>query len=259
MERDMTSTALITGAGRRLGAEIARYLGARAFKVIVHARKAEADSVALVSEIVQNGGDAALVVGDLAVAAERDRIVREIGNATDGLDILVNNASEFAYDFPGHGDLGILERSLNIHVIVPFLLIEHFARQAREGRRLDVFNVLDQKLESLNPDYYSYTIGKAALRAITGCWQVSGTSHVRVFGIMPGNMYPSGPQTEEEFQASSKANLLRRAPAAADVCEAITFFHANPGIAAQDLVVDAGEHLTLRQRDPAFDRQFTSR
>jgi NAD(P)-dependent dehydrogenase (short-subunit alcohol dehydrogenase family) len=251
-----SKTALVTGAARRLGAEIARFLAARSFQVIVHVRNSEADGRRLVEDIEGGGGHASLVVGDLSADSERERLLREIDGMTDGLDILVNNASAFEYDFPGKGQHALLRRSLEIHAIVPFMLIEHFANRATGRRQLDVFNILDQRLEHFNPDYYSYTVGKAALRAITRCWQVSQVDGVRVFGILPGTMYPSGPQTEEAFHAASRANLLGHAPAPGDVCEAIAFFHANPALTAQDLIVDGGEHLTRRDRDPAFDRRF---
>lgn len=253
-----SKTALVTGAARRLGAEIARYLAKHSFHIIVHVRNSEADGRRLIGEIEQSGGRASLVVGDLADDVERERVLREVDGMAESLDILVNNASDFEYDFPGKGNRALLERSLAVHAIVPFLLIEHFAGRAAGQRRLDVFNILDQRLEHFNPDYYSYTVGKAALRAITKCWQVSQVENVRVFGIMPGTLYPSGPQTEQAFQAASRANLLGHAPAASDICEAIAFFHANPGVAAQDLAVDAGEHLTGRGRDPAFDARFTA-
>jgi NAD(P)-dependent dehydrogenase (short-subunit alcohol dehydrogenase family) len=251
--------ALVTGSGRRLGAEVARYLAERSIHVIVHTRKRTPEGEALVGEIVKDGGGAIYIIGDLTIEQERTRLLREVTERAGALDILVNNASEFEYDFPGSGDVDFLRRSLEIHAIVPFILIEYFASRCGDNATLDVFNILDQKLNAYNPDYYSYTVGKAALRGITRCWQTSKAKNVRVFGIMPGNLYPSGPQTEEEFLAAGRSTLLEHAPDAIDICEAIAFFHMNRGMAAQDLAVDAGEHLTLRDRDPAFDARFTSR
>jgi len=253
----------ITGASRRLGAEIARTFAARGFHVIVHARSENPDAVALTRAIGEshgrNQGKASLITGDLAAEAERARVVAAIDARVDHVDVLVNNASAFEYDFPGRGEVAQLRRSLEVHAVAPFALIETFARRATAQRRLDVFNILDQKLAHVNPDYYSYTVGKAALHAITQCWQAADVKAVRVFGILPGTLYPSGPQTGQEFEAASRANLLAHAPTAQDVCDAIRFFHENPGLPAQDLAVDAGERLTRRQRDPAYDARFTSR
>jgi NAD(P)-dependent dehydrogenase (short-subunit alcohol dehydrogenase family) len=255
----VTEVMFITGASRRLGAEIARTFAARAFHVIVHARTANPDAVALTREILGSGRTVSLVTGDLADEGAFARIVDAVYRESDHVDVLVNNASAFEYDFPGRGELAHLRRSLDIHAVVPFCLIETFARKASAQRRLDVFNILDQKLEHVNPDYYSYTVGKAALHAITKCWQAADTKAVRVFGILPGTLYPSGPQTEEEFAAASRSNLLAHAPTPQDVCDAIRFLHENSGLPGQDLAVDAGERLTQRRRDPAYDASFTSR
>ena len=252
-------TILVTGAARRLGADIARYFAARSFRVIVHARSASPRAIDVVESINRDGGHARLVVGDLTAEADRNRVLQEICDEAGALDILVNNASEFEYDFPGQGGLATLQKSLAIHVLAPFVLTEFFARRATSARKLDVFNILDQRLLRINPDYYSYTVGKAGLHAITKCWQAAGAENVRVFGILPGNMSPSGRQTEAEFEAARAANLLGYAPTAADICDALLFFHSNPSLPGQDLAIDAGEHLTDRARDPAFDPRFAPR
>lgn len=251
--------ALITGAGRRLGAEIARRMAKRGFTVIAHANASRDQASRVVTDIEQSGGKAVLLLGDLTLQAERERMLREIDDIDSSIDVLINNASFFEYDFPGTARYDLLTQSMNIHIAVPFLMIEHFAKRASRQRRLDVFNILDQKLDNFNPDYYSYTVGKAGLYAISKCWQGAANADVRVFGLLPGSMYPSGRQTEAEFILASRANLLERAPAPDDVCEAILFFCDHPAIPAQNVPVDAGERLTDRRRDPAFDRRFTVR
>lgn len=243
----------ITGAGRRLGAAIAKFFGERSFTVILHANKSVTRAQELVGAIRETGGDAFAVCGDLTSDEDFEQVIRSVAAITPTIDILVNNASHFEYDFPGEAKRDILKNSFKINIEVPFRLIEHYSSLSTEGRKLDVFNILDQKLEAINPDYYGYTIGKAGLYAITKLWQSSGHKHVRVFGIMPGNLYPSGRQTEDDFNAAARSNLLHRAPSAEDICDAIYFFTTHPGMPAQNLAVDAGERLAGRARDPAYD------
>ena len=63
---------------------------------------------------------------------------------------------------------------------------------------LTVFNILDQKLLNPNPDYYSYTLGKSALMALTELWQRTDRTDVRVFGILPGPDVSLGPAVAGE-------------------------------------------------------------
>jgi NAD(P)-dependent dehydrogenase (short-subunit alcohol dehydrogenase family) len=254
-----SKVALVTGAGRRLGAEIARHLGRHEFSVLVHVNTSLSEGSAVVDEIGRDGGRASLIQADLTTGEGLDRVVSEIKKTSAGLDVLVNSASSFKHDLPGAASIDFLDQSLKIHIVAPFVLIEQLARLASATRRLDVFNILDQKLESLNPDYYSYTIGKAGLNAMTKLWQSSDPPHVRVFGILPGNLYPSGRQTEEEFRAAGRANLLQRAPAPSDICEAISFFQSHPEIRGQNIAIDSGERLVGRARDPAYDAEITHR
>jgi NAD(P)-dependent dehydrogenase (short-subunit alcohol dehydrogenase family) len=244
---------LITGAGRRLGAAMGKFFAAKNFAVVVHANNSVSQARELVDTIRKSSGDAFAVSGDLGSDEGFSQVVGAVADVTSSIDVLINNASHFEYDFPGKAKRDLLEKSFRVNIEAPFKLIEHYSSLSTERKKLDVFNILDQKLEAINPDYYSYTIGKAGLYAITKLWQSSGHRHVRVFGIMPGNFYPSGRQTEDEFNAGARANLLQRAPSAEDICDAIQFFTTHPGMPGQNLAVDAGERLAGRTRDPAYD------
>jgi NAD(P)-dependent dehydrogenase (short-subunit alcohol dehydrogenase family) len=255
----MSKVAVITGASHRLGAELARYFARMEFHVVVHVNASVAQGQSVVREIEEQDGKALLVAADLTTDRGIDHLVRSSLDLSGHVDLLINNASYFAYDFPGAASQEIIDTSLKLHVLAPFRLLEGFAGHASQDRPLDVFNILDQKLERFNPDYYSYTIGKAGLYGLTKLWQASGHRSVRVFGILPGNMYPSGRQTVEEFQIAAKANLLQRAPDPKDICEAIAFFVNHPSIDGQNLPVDAGERLAGRDRDPAYDPNLVDR
>ena len=114
-------------------------------------------------------------------------------------DVIVNNASVFEHDFPGQADPEKLAASLSVHVAGALFDHRGGGQGEKAGRRVSVFNILDHKLLNLNPDYYSYTLGKSALMALTEIWRRAERPDIRVFGLLPGLMFPSGPQTEERF------------------------------------------------------------
>ena len=119
--------------------------------------------------------------------------------------------------------------------------------------RLDVVNVLDQKLGAPNPDYYSYTIGKHALWGASRTWRAMQDEKVRVFGLCPGLMLTSDVLDEASFQARRAANPLRRAIGLEDLLRALDLVLDAPALPGQDLFVDAGESLYARARDVAFE------
>ena len=148
-------TAIVTGAGKRVGAAIARTLLHDGWTVIAHVHHAE-DSVA---------DEAIKVVADLADLDCADAIF-EAAAGQPPVRLLVNNAARFAWDGFGEFDPGELDAHMAVNVRAPALLIERLAAAHRGGDAL-VVNLLDAKLAGPNPDYLSYTLSKTALAGLT--------------------------------------------------------------------------------------------
>src|SRR6516165_11883508 len=83
--------ALVTGSTSGIGAEIARMLALEGVKVVVHGRD-RVRAQAVVSGIEANGGQAAIVLGDLMTADGVETVIRATEQAMGSIDILVNNA-----------------------------------------------------------------------------------------------------------------------------------------------------------------------
>ncbi len=246
-------TILVTGAARRLGAGLASLFARDGHRVVLHAHGSVAEAGAVSNALNAAGGNTIVLRADLgapgSAAAFFDRVVDAVGAP----DAIVNNASAFRYDFPGAASEDILRESLGVHVLAPVAIMEAAARRKAPGQIVSVFNILDQKLDNPNPDYFSYTIGKAGLRAATTLWQSAARADFRVFGILPGLMFPSGDQSQDRFVGDALKSPLRRAATPADIHAAIDFFLRNEAIPGQDLAVDGGESLMARGRDVAFE------
>jgi NAD(P)-dependent dehydrogenase (short-subunit alcohol dehydrogenase family) len=246
-------TALVTGATRRLGSELARSFARDGYRVIVHAN-ASFEEAKNLSDDLNSQGYAALAMGcDLSSGAAVTPFFQQVIAATGVPDVIVNNASVFKYDSPGSVDPEILQASLQLHVVAPILMTELAVRNKRPDQSLAIFNMLDQKLLNLNPDYFSYTVGKAGLHAATRLWHGMKTPGVRVFGILPGLLFPSGGQTAERYAEDVRKSPLQKPVTSRDIYAAIDFFVRNEEIGGQDFAVDGGESLTARMRDVAFE------
>ena len=246
----MTSnqTAIVTGAGKRVGAEIAAALVEQGWIVIAHVHHAEDE--------IPDG--ATKVVADLAEPDCADKIFA----ATEKLPpvrLLVNNAARFAWDGFGEFSAEELHAHMAVNVAAPALLIDRFAR-AHEGSEGSegsedalIVNLLDSKLAAPNPDYLSYTLSKQALAGLTQlAARALAPRRIRVNGIAPGLMLRSPGQSEENFAAMHTANPLRRGVGPIDVIRALRYFLNAPCVTGQVLVIDSGHRFLSLERDVQF-------
>jgi NAD(P)-dependent dehydrogenase (short-subunit alcohol dehydrogenase family) len=239
----MTKIVLITGGAKRLGAAMARALAAAGYGVVIHANNSVSEAETLAAEL---GGH--VVIGDLADAAVPARLIDAAVAKAGLLYGLINNASRFEYDKAG----SISPESIAVHMApnltAPVLLTQAFAAQPGLTSGV-VINILDQKLANLNPDFFSYTLTKAALAAATEMFAMALAPRIRVCGIAPGLTMIAPKQTEQKFAAAWRANPLQRGSAPEDIAAAALFILQTPSITGTTLYVDGGEHLMRRSRD----------
>lgn len=240
-------TAIVTGAGKRVGAAIARALiDDEGWVVVAHVHH---DSDEVPEESIK-------VVADLAESDCADRIFE----ATQGLPpvrLLINNAARFAWD--GLGDFSIeqFDAHMAVNVRAPALLIEKFARAHAGKDEKDedalVVNLLDSKLAAPNPDYLSYTLSKQALGGLTDlAARALAPKGIRVNGIAPGLMLRSSGQSEANFRAMHAANPLGRGVEASDIVAAIRYLIDARCVTGEVLVIDSGQRFRALERDVQF-------
>jgi NAD(P)-dependent dehydrogenase (short-subunit alcohol dehydrogenase family) len=241
------TAVLVTGGAKRLGAAIARRLAADGYRVVIHYGRSAAEAQTLANEI----GAAGIVGGDLA-ATERlgDMWARAVEVAAGPIEALVNSASEFAFDRPEAVDLQLAARLYAVNCTAPALLTSALARQGRGGA---VVNLLDQKLANPNPDFFSYTLSKAALEHGTTLMAQAFAPSVRVNAVAPGLTLPSGDQTEAEFAAVARANLLQRPVGAEAIADAVAWLLGAESVTGQTLFVDSGQRFLRREGDVMFE------
>jgi NAD(P)-dependent dehydrogenase (short-subunit alcohol dehydrogenase family) len=242
----MPGPVLITGGAKRLGAAIARALAAAGHPIVIHARTSAADTAALAAEL-----NAATVFGDLADPATPARLIAEAEQKSGPLFGLVNNASRFVFDNPLTATAGAIAEHIAPNLTAPILLAQAFAA-ARTLPAGVIVNILDQKLTNLNPDFFSYTLSKAALAAAGEMLAMALAPEIRVCGVAPGIALPGPNQSEQKFAAAWRANPLKRGATPEDIARAVLFILQTPSITGTTITVDGGEHLLHRARDVAF-------
>lgn len=233
-------TAIVTGGGKRVGAEIVAALLADGWRVVAHVH-AEADRVA---------EGAIKVVADLAAADCAETIFAAAGRP---VGLLVNNAARFAWDGFGEASAAEFDAHMAVNARAPMLLIDALARRHDAGAAALVVNILDAKLAAPNPDYLSYSLSKYAAAGLTelAARALAGRG-VRVNAIAPALMLPSGPQDEEAYARVHALNPLGRGVEVADVIAALRFLIDQPAMTGQTLVIDGGQRFMALARDVQF-------
>jgi len=112
-------------------------------------------------------------------------------------------------------------------------------------------NLLDQKLWNLNPDFFSYTLSKSALKTATTLLAQALAPRLRVVGVAPGLTLTSHMLSDDAFQALHKLSPLGRSSTPEDVAATVAFALSNGSLTGTTLLVDGGQHLMK------FDRDFS--
>ncbi len=247
-----SKTALVTGAGRRIGRAIAMGLAAAGWDVALHYRHSADEAAETAAAVRALGRRAALLAADLddeaAVRALLPRAIAALGPVT----CIVNNASLFEYDDAASFSPSLLATHMQANVAAPILLAQALHAATPAGTQAVVINLLDQKLDNLNPDYLSYTLSKAALQAATTMLAQALAPLVRVVGVSPGITMVSGEQSQAGFTQAHQATPLGRSSTPEDIADAVCYLASARAITGTTLIVDGGQHLLPLPRDVMF-------
>jgi len=242
--------ALVTGAARRLGREIALQLARAGWDVVVHCRHSRDEADATADDIRALGRQALVLSADLSDEAAVRTLVPQAVAVMGRLDAVVNSASTFEYDNAASFSYAMLERHLRANtapaIVLAQMLAEHVAARQAQGA---VVNLLDQKLWNPNPDFLSYTLSKAALESATTLLALSLAPRVRVVGVAPGLTLTSEWLQGEQFEQAHKLSPLGRSSTPQDVAATVAFALANQSMTGTTLLVDGGQHLQRFERD----------
>ena len=254
-EPSAVRTVLVTGSAKRLGREIALALAASGWQVAVHYRGSAQDATKTVADCVHLARATAVfdsfqadLDDETAVRALLPRVIARFGR----VDAVVNSASMFQHDSVAGFGYQALQAHMRANAGAPILLAqalhEHVSQRGAGGV---VVNLLDQKLWNPNPDFFSYTLSKAALEAANTMLAIALAPQLRVVGVAPGLTLNSHMLSQEQFEKLHRLSPLGRSSTPQDVALAVKFALENSSITGTTLLVDGGQHLMK------FDRDFS--
>lgn len=251
-------TALVTGAGAGIGAEIARWLARAGARVAVadvragHARE-------VVSSIESDGGTAAVIVADCRDDDQIERMVEEATERLGGLDIAVNNigmtagrANSLVVDMDGAFWRDLVDQNLVLTALCGRAEARVMLDQGRGGV---ILNVSSGETTRPSPYMGAYGAAKAGINHLTQTMAVElGPSNIRVIAIAPGTTLTEVVRAafdDARVAAITESNPLRRMTEPDELARLAVFLVSDLArcITGQLILADAGAHLS-RSRPP---------
>ena len=232
--------ALVTGAGRRVGARIARELHAAGMSVAVHCHRSREDAERLREAFeAARPGSATVVAADLLEAGAAEAVVAAAEERWGRLDVLVNNASSF-YPTPiGEVTEAEWRDLVGSNLAAPFFLAQAAAPLLRAARGC-IVNIADVYGHRPLAGHPVYSAAKAGLVMLTRSLALELGPEVRVNSISPGAvLWPENEDPERRRIIDTIA--LKRSGDPGDIARAALFLVRDaPYVTGQDLAVDGG-------------------
>ncbi|HJW07207.1 MAG TPA: pteridine reductase [Rhodanobacter sp.] len=239
--------ALITGAGRRVGAVTARTLHAAGYDLALHYRHSADDARALADELERRrGGSTLLLQAELADLPALPALIEQLLAHYGRLDALVNNASAFFPTPLGTATPQQWDALFASNAQAPFFLSQAAIPALREARG-GIVNLVDIYAERPLAQHTVYCMAKAALAAMTRSLALELAPEVRVNGVAPGAvLWPSDGKPYADQQAMLARAPLQRAGTPDDVAGAVLWLLRDaPYVTGQIIRVDGGRSLSV--------------
>ena len=236
-------TALVTGAGIRVGRAIALTLAASGADVAVHYRSSKGQAEDVAGAIRGLGRRAAALPADLAAPEECVRLVREAASALGPLDLVIHSASNFHRAPLADTGADVWDSAMDVNARAGFLLVREAAPmlKARRGR---VVLVSDFLARSPVRHYLAHAVSKAAVEGLVRALAIELAPEVLVNGVAPGTVLVPEGTTPEEAEKLARRVPLKRNGVPEDVAKTVLFLCAGPDfLTGQVIRVDGGQSL----------------
>ncbi len=239
--------AVVTGASKGIGAEIARQLAAQGAAVVVNYASSKEGADRVVQTIEATGGRAVAVKADVSNEADIVHLFCETKAAFGRLDVLVNNAGIFKFAPLGNITAEHFHEQFNLNVLGLLLTTQEAVKYfGPEGG--SIINTSSVVSTYAPPFAAVYSATKAAVDAITkSLAKELGPRNIRVNSINPGMVETEGTHTagitgSDQETAMAAQTPLGRTGQPDDIAPAVVFFASEDSkwITGETLYISGG-------------------
>lgn len=231
-------TALVTGAGHRLGRELALALARQGCDLILHYHQAEKEAAQTLRDIHTLGVQAWLARADLRGTDGVDALYAVVDEAGLSLDILVNAAAVMVRRDFLDVTASDWKDSIGLNLKGAFFCMQSGARRMPDGGV--IINISDIAGHQPWEKFPLLSISKAGVEMLTRIGAVSLAPRIRVNAIAPGPVLKPETMSPSRWEAIGAAMPLQRTGSPQDVIAAMLFLIQSPYITGETLIVDGG-------------------
>ncbi|WP_394764331.1 SDR family oxidoreductase [Phenylobacterium sp.] len=235
--------ALVTGGARRIGRALVTAAADAGYDVAIHVRAMDDEAEAAAADVRARGRKSTILPCDLRKESATVALIGEAEAELGPVTLLVNSASVFEEDAFTDMNRASWDAHLETNLRAPLVLAQVFARRLPADREGLIVNLLDQRVLKPGPDFFSYSLSKAALWDATRMLAQALSPRIRVNGIGPGPTLPSIHQDQAAFDAEAAATLLQRPTSPAEIAQALRYLIDARAVTGQMIAVDSGQHL----------------
>lgn len=242
-----TPTTLITGAGVRIGAILARHLAGQGHRLVLHYHRSGEAAEQLAEELKKaHGTEVTLVQADLENAEEVTSLFARANLSP--VTTIIHNASHYTRDTLMDFQPAVLRRHLAVNLEAPLILTQAFLRQLPEAEAGNIIVLGDGAHGwSISPEFFTYAASKYVWAGLIDLVAAAAAPRARA------NLIALGPTLEGEADAAGLFDrLARRAPlkrrsSPHEVCAAVDFLLAGAGITGQTISLAGGFGLVTER------------
>lgn len=237
-------STLITGAGKRVGAAIARHLAARGHDLVLHYGRARAEAEGLAGELQKSGTTVTLVQADLAQLETLDGFWKSLPPVTH----FIHNASRYERDTLTTMTLADLRAHMAVNLEAPLLLSQGFMQQLPGGAPGSITVLGDDTLgHSIAPEFFSYAISKHSWRAAIELLAAAVAPHARANVIALAPTLPGANDPTGLFDRLAEKAPLKRTGSIDEVLAALEYVMSAPGVTGQVLGLGNGMSSAIKR------------
>jgi len=240
----MRKTALITGAAKRLGREMAEHLATKNWNLALHYNNSGKAAGKLQQELQEQYPDQQFVLfqSNLQNPFAVESLIPEVLRIFGQLDLLINNASVFEAAPIRETHFDLLDREMMINYRAPFLLMRDFARLVGQGQ---IINMVDTRITNSKSDHAAYSLSKKALWELTKMGALEFAPAIRANAIAPGVTLPPEDHDESYLWKLARKTPMKKPGGVTPILKSLDYILENDHLTGQLLFCDGGENLGL--------------
>lgn len=241
----MTKTILITGAAKRVGAEVAKALAAQGWRVAVHYYSSGAQADALADTI---GNGAARFQADLQDEQQAKALIPRVVEQFGQLDAVIHNASLFEKDGLENFSWEKAASHMQLHAYVATTLAQQFAAHRTQYEAPASLILMGDGLKawSHSAAFLSYGLSCSALQALPELLAEKLAPQIAVNAIACGLTLAESVEAQAQFARIAAKTPMQRTSSVQEVVATIEWLLAAPSVTGQVVNLAGGQALPRR-------------